>query len=162
MKLDYGSQKPMIHVYYCRQIRNASSFQELLSGMEEEGVPCLVAEREESAALELAYKAAESSNLSVGVGIGADETVVLHYIKLKPEEPLFSVSLQSGKTSLRMLGANAARLVKGVPFKSLTDMEEAESGENEEISQSEIEYMTAVIVKRISDLLRDKGGAGFA
>jgi len=150
--------KPVIHVYHCHQIKDTSCIKQLLFGMEEEGVPCFIEAREERTAQELGYKAAESSNLGVGVGIGEDGTVVLHYNKLKQEEPLFLTSLHGGRTALRALGANAARLVKGVPFKSMS----AEAEENEESSGKEMEYLTAVILNRINDLLQDKGGAGFA
>jgi len=44
--------------------------------------------------------------------------VVVHYKNLHAEQPLFTVTRDSADR-LRRLGANAARLVKGVPFKTL-------------------------------------------
>lgn len=158
MKLQYGSGKPAIHVYYCNQIENISCIKQLLFGMEEEGVPCVLEAHEDETSLGLAYKAAKDSNLGVGIGIGAEKMITLHYVKLKQEEPLFRVSLRSSKATLRTIGNNAARLVKGVPFKSVPDKEEEEK---EKASENNIKYLTAVILSRIHDLLRDKGGADF-
>ena len=39
--------------------------------------------------------------------------------KLKEEEPLFFINLEKGNTCLRSLGANGARLVKGMPLKNI-------------------------------------------
>lgn len=158
MKLAYDSQEPVIHVYHCRQLMNISRIEQLLFGMEEESVPYFIEAQDERTAQELGYKAAGSSNLDVGIGVGEDETVVLHYSKLKKEEPLFQISPPYGRAKLRAMGANAARLVKGVPFKCMPDTEETEF---EEISEQGMGHLTAVIVKRISDLLKEKGGEGF-
>lgn len=162
MKLGYGNQKPVIHVYYCRQMKDISCFLQLMFGMEEEGVPCFIEAHEEKTALELGYKAAESSSLDVGIGIGEDETVILHYAKLKREEPLFQINLCGDKARLRALGANAARLVKGVPFKSIPDTGETDNGESRYLSQEEMERLTAIVLSRIKDLLGIKGGVDFA
>jgi len=159
VKLQYGSTKPTIHVYYCSRIKDIPRINQLMFGMEEEGVPCFAEAHEEGKAEVLGYKAAENSSLDVGIGIGEDEEVVLHYTKLRQEEPLFRLSLDSGSEKLRMLGANAARLVKGIPFKIIPDTEEVEAGG---ASKEEIDYLTAAILGRIKDLMQDKGGAGFA
>lgn len=45
-----------------------------------------------------------------------DGHIIVHYKNLKPEKPLFDVAITDA-ASIRKVGANAARLVKGVPFK---------------------------------------------
>ncbi|HWQ29923.1 MAG TPA: glycerol dehydratase reactivase beta/small subunit family protein [Negativicutes bacterium] len=159
MKLAYDSQKPVINVYYNQQIKNIEHFQQLLYGMEEEGIPYHMESRETGTAPELGYDAASGSNLDVGIGIGGDEILVLHYTKLKREEPLFKISPPYGASILRALGTNAARLVKGIPFKAMSDIEEAGTGI---IDGIDMDYLTAVIIDRLNYLLKDKGGAGFA
>ena len=69
-------------------------------------------------ALELAWEAAKSSNLEVGIGADSQE-LVLHYNKLEMAQPLFRISAQAGAAQARALGANAARLVKKLPLKAL-------------------------------------------
>ncbi|RKQ29290.1 dehydratase medium subunit [Oceanobacillus halophilus] len=92
---------------------------ELLYGMEEEEVPFTVQRLKEDTAIQLGYQAACSSRLGVGIGVGSDYSVILHYEKLLKEEPLFQMNILDHSLSLRALGANAARLVKGMPFKEL-------------------------------------------
>lgn len=106
--------KPSIKLYY-GGILEESFFKPILLGMEEEGVPCEIERSESHDALQLAIEACSTSILGVGVGLTAREAV-LHYNKLPEESPLFRVSASAGDVALRTLGANAARLVKKVPF----------------------------------------------
>lgn len=87
----------------------------LLYGMEEEQIPVQVTTIESNTATERAYEAAIASRLSVGVSYD-DQQMVVHYKNLNPESPLFMVPISSDEI-IRKVGANAARLVKGVPFK---------------------------------------------
>lgn len=108
--------KPTVRIRYSPQ----SSKEDLLEvqyGLEEEGVPWELTS-DTGSALELAWKAAQESRLEVGIGLDAQH-VVLHFAKLDPAEPLFSIPARSGEESLRSIGANAARLVKKVPLKNL-------------------------------------------
>ncbi|HYZ57909.1 MAG TPA: glycerol dehydratase reactivase beta/small subunit family protein [Streptosporangiaceae bacterium] len=82
------------------------------AGLEEEGVPFRVEEGGGSAA-ELAYAAAQASDLDVGIGIGAAGDVCVHQSKL----PRGSPALSGPPETARTMGHNAARLVKGIPFK---------------------------------------------
>ena len=46
------------------------------------------------------------------------EEAVIHFSKLKIDKPLFILSLDGlEKEKLRIYGSNAARLIKGIPFK---------------------------------------------
>lgn len=88
----------------------------VLLGMEEEGIPCHIAAQADEDAMALAWDAAEESRLDVGVGVD-DKNVVLGFAKLKPDKPLFSTTVSAGDEAVRTIGANAARLVKRMPFK---------------------------------------------
>lgn len=116
--------RPTINIYYSSSIKDESIFDQLLWGIEEEGIPYQRERKNEKSSIKLGYKAAEDSRLGVGIGVGCDGSVVLHYVKLKEDNPLFNIDINADKDQLRLLGANAARLVKGIPFKCLSDDEE--------------------------------------
>ena len=109
MNVNFEAPKPEIKVYYNKNSVNKSIVTQVLLGIEEEGLPYSLEEKNN--------KAAEVSHLGVGIGIG--DSIVLHYIKLKENAPLFSVCLQDDENTLRAIGANAARLVKRMPFKDI-------------------------------------------
>lgn len=142
-------EKPTIHLLYDRSIEE-ERFKQILFGIEEEDVPCSIEKTEESSALELGYKAANHSKLSIGIGIGADQMAILHYAKLNKNEPLFQVDMRDRKVSLRAFGANAARLVKGLPFKDLTDEELVVSEQAESYSKQE----EAILKEKIASIVR--------
>ena len=93
-----------------------AKLRELRAGMEEEGVPCSLVEGGSVDAIALAYKGAQVSLLGVGVGIGPT-AMCIHYQKLPENQPLFVLDGQGTLTEWRYFGYNAARLVKGLPFK---------------------------------------------
>lgn len=91
----------------------------ILWGLEEEGIPVEVRDAEPGSAESLAKTAADASVLHVGIGIrGESGGVVLHHRDLPYDQPLVRLGVEECTTgSLRRLGANAARLVKGDPLK---------------------------------------------
>ncbi|TKI08049.1 glycerol dehydratase reactivase beta/small subunit family protein [Martelella alba] len=96
-----------------------TDWRQLLLGMEEEGIPFVI--RRPDGVLPLhaqAYEAAAASPLSVGIAIDARKAVV-HEPHLAVDKPLFVMEDYRGlpAEALRGLGGNAARLVKGLPFK---------------------------------------------
>ncbi|MFC6259551.1 glycerol dehydratase reactivase beta/small subunit family protein [Levilactobacillus fujinensis] len=95
-----------------------TQLQPLLNGIEEEQIPSSVQDIAVRDIVARAYQAALSSRLSVGIAY-EDHRYVIHYKNLPEHEPLFDVTIDDAAT-LRMLGANAARLVKGIPFKKLS------------------------------------------
>ncbi|NLY45116.1 MAG: glycerol dehydratase [Tissierella sp.] len=113
-------QKPTIKVYYQENRVSKKEFCFLLYGMEEEGIPYEIHPVNEQNVLDISHSAAKDSKLGVGFGINSME-VVLHYEKLDRLSPIFRVDLQSNQQLLRALGANAARLVKRMPFKNMND-----------------------------------------
>ena len=108
--------KPTVHVR-CAEDTPQAVLRQLQYGMEEEGIPWEAAAGTGDA-LSLAWEAARSSRLEVGIGLDR-QALVLHYSKLEREQPLFRIPANSGMETVRALGANAARLVKKLPLKAL-------------------------------------------
>lgn len=90
----------------------------ILWGLEEEGVPAELYEVADDEAGALAKEAAERSPLNVGIGINLNDLVIsLHHRNLPLERPLFTLrNAELQPSHLRVLGKNAARLVKGEPL----------------------------------------------
>ena len=90
----------------------------LLYGIEEEEIPFrFIDESLGQTTIQKAYNCAATSQLSVGIAYD-DEFVYLHFKNLPVETPLFKVSI-SDRLNVNFVGANAARLVKGIPFKEI-------------------------------------------
>lgn len=109
---------PSIFVY-CSLGINEMNIEEILWGIEEEGIPFELKNKDLNDAKELANLAANDSKLSVGIGIDNQGYISLTMDKLKEEAPLFYINLEQGIKCLRSLGANGARLVKGMPLKNI-------------------------------------------
>ncbi|KKM11460.1 hypothetical protein SY88_08570 [Clostridiales bacterium PH28_bin88] len=113
------SMRPEVVVSYHKSMGGSRILREVALGMEEEGIPCRLMEGEGDADL-LGRQAAEQSPLKVGVGLDREGTIVLHHQRLHLRFPLFRLQAEVGSPErVRGLGANAARLVKGIPFKDL-------------------------------------------
>lgn len=85
-------------------------------GAEEEGIPCRLLPAKETDAAALAYAAAESSRLGVGVGV-ASGRVAVHERNMPAARPV--VATEAGdhaELACRAAGSNAARLVIGIPL----------------------------------------------
>ncbi|HFI0253581.1 TPA: glycerol dehydratase reactivase beta/small subunit family protein [Streptococcus suis] len=115
----YQATKPVILIYQKGTVDQEKLTQVEL-GMEEEGIPFLkevIEATSEEGIVSLAYQAAQSSPLSVGLAIN-DQEIVLHYRNLQKEQFFYRVDdypRQSNRV-LRILGTNAAKLVKGTPL----------------------------------------------
>jgi hypothetical protein len=113
---------PTIKLFVSPGFNSPETLRDLLCGAEEEGVPCEVSVFVEAGAIgegeavALAHKAAEASVLDVGLGLDSAGMAAAHYNKLSADKPLFTLNYRLDSDSLRSLGANAARLVKGMPF----------------------------------------------
>ena len=109
-------KRPAIYV----RAREAETpiFKQILYGMEEEGIPFELQDIQSSNVIYESHQAAMESSLLVGVAFLNDQ-VVIHYRNLPQEYPIFNETRLASKDKqfLRALGANAARLVKGIPFK---------------------------------------------
>jgi hypothetical protein len=87
------------------------------AGAEEEGVPCEVETHPGESAAALAFAAAGQSVLGVGIGVDAEGMLAVHFQKLPAEKPLFVLPYRQEPERVRVTAENAARLVKGIPFR---------------------------------------------
>ncbi len=90
---------------------------ELCAGAEEQGIPTALLGSRAPAADPAGRHAASESRLEVGMGVGADGAVVVRHA-LVPDAVL---ALEAGASSraLRVLGADAARIVAGLPLRTV-------------------------------------------
>lgn len=109
--------KPCIFIHVFPHQGSTQKIREVKAGMEEEGIPYSIVHSNEADAVTLAYQAACTSKLGVGVGIG-EKGLSIQYDKLPAKEPLFSLVAPGTPAEWRHFGYNAARLVKGIPFKN--------------------------------------------
>jgi len=107
-------------IYVRARETEAPILKQILYGMEEEGIPFELQEVQSTNVIYESHQAAMKSPLLVGVAYLNDQ-VVVHYRSLPLEYPIFNETRLASKDIkfLRALGANAARLVKGIPFKLL-------------------------------------------
>lgn len=106
-------RRPEIHVCYSRQ--NKEYVKDILAGIEEEGLFSYSYETKDCDSITSAYEASESSLLGVGISV-VNSHIVLHVSNLKVGEPLLKIDI-ADRSSFRVFGNNAARYVKGMPFK---------------------------------------------
>lgn len=111
----YDLDTPSINIYHSLDVCD-DRFKEILWGIEEEEIPYKVQCINLENANTLGHMGACDSKLGVGIGISEDK-IILTTNKLDKEEPLFYLKLDEKDEILRKLGSNAARLVKGIPFK---------------------------------------------
>lgn len=115
-----NTSKPSIFVKVAPAYDGSNIFNNVLYGIEEEGIPYNVdvAKDPNLTTKNLSYEACHTSNLGVGVGI-ADDGISVHYEKLHQDEALFCIGTDSSLDKVRDIGSNAARIVKRMPFKML-------------------------------------------
>lgn len=109
-------RRPTVRIIACGA--NDGELKPILWGLEEEGIPAELESASCGDALTLAKQAAHMSKLNVGIAFnGVDGEIVLHHRDLAGECPLFKLATEdSSPAQLRLLGTNAARLVKGEPL----------------------------------------------
>jgi len=109
--------KPVVRIFSTDPVPE-QEIRYVLWGLEEEGIPAELQTVPTGATESLAKKAADSSQLNVGIGInGTARMAVLHHRDLSEKKPLFSLTEEEFHAAqLRRLGANAARLVKAEPL----------------------------------------------
>jgi Dehydratase medium subunit len=128
----------------------------ILWGLEEEGVPGEVQEVSGGGAVILAKRAADMSPLNVGIGMnGAEGMVALHHRDLPGEQPLFTLVMKDVQTmQFRILGANAARLVKGEPLVFRAEpLSDGEVNHSEDFLHNDPDELVDLIVRAVLELL---------
>ena len=108
-------ERPTINLAVHEGIGDGQLTQVLL-GIEEEGVPSRVDRLSELNPLVLAHRAATSSRLGIGLGIALDY-VVITTEKLPEQRPYLAHFLGRSEQADRIIGSNAARLVKRLPLR---------------------------------------------
>ncbi|WP_076459901.1 glycerol dehydratase reactivase beta/small subunit family protein [Limosilactobacillus caccae] len=117
--MNNDSERPSIIVGVMNGTNVPDSTKPLFNGIEEEQIPVAIREIDVDNVVSRAYQSALASRLSVGIAIDGDRFIV-HYKNLKEDQPLFDITIDD-KKEMRILGANAARLVKGIPFKEMVN-----------------------------------------
>ena len=128
----------------------------ILWGLEEEGIPADIHEVSDGGAVALAKQAADMSPLNVGIGLnGAEGIVALHHRDLPGEQPLFTLAMKDVQTvQFRILGANAARLVKGEPLVFQDELPSAgEVNHSEDFFYNDPNELVDLIVRVVLELL---------
>ena len=113
-----NNNKPSIFVNVAPGLNGTNMFNNVLFGIEEEGIPYTVVDAQDAGSKNLSYEASQQSNLGVGVGI-ANDGVSVHYEKLSQDDTLFYIDNVASSDKVRDIGSNAARIVKRMPFKVL-------------------------------------------
>jgi hypothetical protein len=116
---DDNPDRPAILVSLARAV-DESLYKWVAVGAEEEGIPCRMVpaeEADETDVAALAYSAAQSSRLGVGIGIVSDQ-VAVHERHMPAAQPVVvpRVEEDHAERVCRSAGSNAARLVIGVPL----------------------------------------------
>ncbi|MFW6273535.1 MAG: glycerol dehydratase reactivase beta/small subunit family protein [Halanaerobium sp.] len=111
-------KRHLICIYCNEKIKDRKLIDQIGYGMEEEGIPFKVYFKEENSAHNLAYKAAQHSKLGIGIGVDSDKKVVLQKEKLSKQNPIFDKKIRDFYQA-KLMGINAARLEKKIPFKDL-------------------------------------------
>ena len=93
----------------------AAVLREVAAGAEEAGVPLQMLPTGGAGAVELAHAAARASRLSVGVGVSAEGSVVVHHAQLPADHPALEVR-DGTAPDWRRAGRVAARVVTGLPL----------------------------------------------
>lgn len=156
---------PVVWIY----VANPSADQSLKFiqlGLEEEGIPCAVKHVEGNSAHELAAEAAKASSLGVGVGlIEISKEAALHHRDLPNEKKLIEIKediFNSG--TLRRLGANSARFVKGTPLMPVVvaeieypdlsgcSEEENKGNQNTYADEIDLELLIRIVVEVVEKL----------
>lgn len=104
-----------IVINYVETTENLPVIRSLSLGIEEEGLPFVLYSQKADKLYDLATGASNASNLDVGIGIDSEGNVGIHQAKLPDGMLLFES--KSCMIDCRAYGANAARLIKGIPFK---------------------------------------------
>ncbi|HHC4894287.1 TPA: glycerol dehydratase reactivase beta/small subunit family protein [Escherichia albertii] len=93
-----------------------NTWNEVLLGIEEEGIPFHIQQIPSGEVIDSAWQAARQSPLLVGISCDREKLIV-HYKNLPTSAPLFTLMYQQDNHARRSIGNNAARLVKGIPFR---------------------------------------------
>lgn len=122
MNRNKSLKKPSIYIFCNKNKKNKELINQIGYGIEEEGIPFKVSLKDENSVNKLAYNAAQESKLGIGIGIN-NNRVLLQMKKLKEKNPIFDIKI-AGQLQSKIMGINAARLEKKIPFKEFVVKED--------------------------------------
>ena len=146
-------QRPAVWFFVLQPVPD-ETIMPIFWGLEEEGIPAEVREAPTGSTKILAKQAADGSPLNVGIGInGTEGEVVLHHRDLPNDAPLSSLgAMDLNPMALRILGVNAARLVKGEPLvfqnRSVADTDVQNPNQS---AQGQLEELIARVLTEMLD-----------
>lgn len=147
--------KPNIVIYAAGGDGYEQKIREVQAGIEEEGLPYALLIGEQNDAAALAWQGAAASQLGVGLGIG--KGICIHFHKLPQAEPLFISEEAANPAVWRQYGYNAARLVKGLPFKEDPAKDPKPSFSLEQDQEQLVAHIRAIVAKILKE---DTAGYG--
>ncbi len=110
------NDRPAIHVSLADDV-DTDFYRWVEVGAEEEGVPCQQFPATETDVVSLAYAAAQSSRLGVGVGVTRDQ-IAVHEFHMPAVQPVLTYEVKDeARNVCRLAGSNAARLVICMPLR---------------------------------------------
>lgn len=90
--------------------------EEITAGIEEEGCLYEIAYNEDKDVFDLGWNAAHNSLLGAGIAVKGYHAL-FQCVHMKKNTPVFLINTKE-KKEFRLLGSNAARYVKKIPFKA--------------------------------------------
>jgi len=116
------SNKPSVYIGLQDRYQESPLFNNICYGLEEEGIPYDYFLSNEDVN-QLAFDSAQKSRLSVGIGLGDDDQIIIQHKKLDADQPFFQKKVEK-YFQAKIMGSNAARLVKGIPIKEVPDQDD--------------------------------------
>lgn len=116
------SNKPSVYIGLQDRYQESPLFSNICFGLEEEGIPYDYFLSNEDVN-QLAFDSAQKSRLSVGIGLGDDDQIIIQHKKLDADQPFFQKKIEK-YFQAKIMGSNAARLVKGIPIKEIPDQDD--------------------------------------
>jgi hypothetical protein len=111
------SNKPSVYIGLQKKYESNHLFDNVCYGLEEEGIPFDYYFSEENVN-QIALDAAQKSRLGVGIAVGDDNQIVIQHKKMNVDNPFFKKKVDEFFQA-KIMGSNAARLVKGIPIKEI-------------------------------------------
>lgn len=111
------SNKPSVYIGLQKKYESNHLFYNICYGLEEEGIP-FDSYFSEDNVNQIAQDAAQKSRLGVGIAVGDDNQIVIQHKKMNVDNPFFKKKIDK-YFQAKIMGSNAARLVKGIPIKEV-------------------------------------------
>lgn len=134
------SNKPSVYIGLQKKYESNHLFYNVCYGLEEEGIP-FDSYFSEDDVNQIAHDAAQKSRLGVGIAVGDDDQIVIQHKKMNVDNPFFKKKIDK-YFQAKIMGSNAARLVKGIPIKEIFQeddyytIKESEDAENNSVTKN--------------------------